>query len=50
LATAFMVMGFEAAKDLAERENQAVYLIYRGVADDFDAYFTESFSAFLTER
>jgi thiamine biosynthesis lipoprotein len=50
LATAFMVMGFDAAKGLAERENQAVYLIYRGADEDFDAYFTDSFSAFLTER
>ncbi|MDP7455141.1 MAG: FAD:protein FMN transferase [Gammaproteobacteria bacterium] len=49
LATAFMVMGFDAAKALAERENQAVYLIYRSESEEFAEYFTESFSAFLDE-
>ena len=49
LATAFMVMGFEAAKELAEGENQAVYLIYRSDGEEFAEYFTESFSVFLDE-
>jgi thiamine biosynthesis lipoprotein len=46
LATAFNVMGFERAKELATRENIAVYFIVRG-EDGFETDYTPAFSSFL---
>ena len=46
LATAFNVMGFEQAKDLATRENIAAYFIVRG-EDGFETDYTPAFSSFL---
>lgn len=46
LATAFNVMGFEQAKDLATRENIAAYFIVRG-EDGFETDSTPAFSSFL---
>lgn len=47
LATAFNVMGFEQAKELATRENIAAYFIVRG-EDGFETDYTPAFSSFLT--
>ncbi len=48
LATAFNVMGLEAAKQLATRENIAAYFISRG-EDGFETDHTPAFSAFMTQ-
>ncbi len=47
LATAFNVMGFERAKELATRENIAAYFIVRG-ENGFETDYTPAFSSFLT--
>lgn len=49
LATAFMVLGLESAQALAERLDQAVYLIYKAEAADFDDYVSPAFAYYLSE-
>ncbi|KPQ02513.1 FAD:protein FMN transferase [Marinobacter sp. HL-58] len=46
LATAFNVMGYQSAKELATRENIAAYFIVRG-EDGFETDYTPAFSSFL---
>ena len=47
LATAFNVMGLQRAKELATRENIAVYFIFRG-DEGFETDYSPAFSSFLT--
>ncbi|NMT64659.1 FAD:protein FMN transferase [Marinobacter orientalis] len=49
LATAFNVMGFEQAKELATRENIAAYFIVRG-EDGFETDYTPAFSSYLAQH
>lgn len=46
LATAFNVMGYEKARELAIRENMAVYFIIREEGG-FEAHYTPAFSSYL---
>ena len=47
LATAFMVLGNDAGAELAERENLAVYFIYKTADAGFADYISSEFSRFL---
>lgn len=48
LATALMVMGFEAGQELAVRERLAVFFIYKTGDSGFADFATERFSSYLT--
>ncbi|MDC0662099.1 FAD:protein FMN transferase [Marinobacter sp. SS21] len=48
IATAFNVMGYQKARELAVRENIAAYFIIRGEGG-FESHFTPAFSAYLVE-
>lgn len=50
LATAFMVLGLELGRELAERENLAVYLIYKTSSSDFADYISDEFANFLGQQ
>lgn len=47
LATAFMVMGVDAGRELAERENMAVYFIYKTPDGGFAEVITDDFARYL---
>ena len=47
LATAYMILGLEAATVLADRENQAVYFIYTTADTEFDEYISNEFRQYL---
>lgn len=49
LATAFMVMGLEAGRALAEREGLAVYFIYKSAPASFDKIVTPAFATYLAQ-
>ncbi|MFK7864102.1 MAG: FAD:protein FMN transferase [Pseudohongiellaceae bacterium] len=49
LATAFMVMGFEESKVLAEKLEQAVYFIYKGSEEGFEDYASPQFAIYLED-
>ncbi|MEQ8313982.1 MAG: FAD:protein FMN transferase [Gammaproteobacteria bacterium] len=48
LATAFMVMGLDAARSLAQRQGQAAYFIYKE-GDGFADYVTPQFRRYLSD-
>ncbi|MDX1756619.1 MAG: FAD:protein FMN transferase [Marinobacter sp.] len=48
MATAFNVMGYEKARDLAIRENIPAYFIVRG-DNGFESHYTPAFSSYLVE-
>ena len=48
LATAYMVLGLDAAKELAEANEQAAYFIYKS-EQGFAEYVTAAFSRYLSE-
>ncbi len=48
LATAFMVLGYEAGRILAEQLQLGVYFIYRAEAGEFAEYSTAQFARYLT--
>ena len=50
LATAYMIMGLDAAISLIEREGHAAYLIYRTVDGGFDHYVSAEFRRYLGNR
>lgn len=50
LATAFMVLGLDAGRALAEREDLAVYFIYKSTGDQFADHVTSRFSTYLAEE
>lgn len=50
LATAFMILGLDAARALAERQDQAVYFIYKNDAEGFDEYVSSAFARYLQEQ
>lgn len=52
LATAFMVMGLEAGRELALNHDLAVYFIYKvnGAEADFAEYISPSFASYLREN
>lgn len=47
LATAYMIMGLDAAKALADRQNQAAYFIFKSANSQFDDYVTDEFRRYL---
>ncbi|MFM1896913.1 MAG: hypothetical protein RLZZ385_1987 [Pseudomonadota bacterium] len=47
LATAFMVLGYEQGRQLADSQGLAVYFIYRGNDGVFGDYFTPRFAPYL---
>ena len=47
LATAFMVLGYEQGRQLADSRNMAVYFIYRQADGQFGDYFTDAFAPYL---
>lgn len=47
LATTYMVLGPEAAEDLATRQRQAVYFIYKGVDESFENFISDEFSYYI---
>jgi FAD:protein FMN transferase len=47
LATAYMVLGLEQARVLAESQGQAAYFIYKGSDTEFDEYVTAAFKFYL---
>lgn len=47
LATAYMVLGLDAARELAERTDQAAYFIFRSDGHGFDDYVTGEFANYL---
>lgn len=49
LATAYMVLGPEAAETLASRLNQAVYFIYKADGNEFEDYVSDEFECYLGE-
>ena len=50
LATAYMIMGLDAASSLIEREGHAAYLIYRTADGGFDHYVSAEFRRYLGNR
>ena len=48
-ATAYMILGLEKGRQLAQKLNQAVYFISKSGGDGFDEYFTKSFEKYLEE-
>ena len=46
-ATAFMILGLDAARELAERNKQAVFFIYKAADGEFDEYISAEFSRYL---
>ncbi len=49
LATAYMILGLEEALNLAQRRNQAAYLIYK-TDDGFDEVITDPFNKYLANN
>ncbi len=49
LATAYMILGLDQARALAQRENQAAYFIYKE-GDDFSDYVTPAFQRYLGDQ
>lgn len=49
MATAFMVLGVDAGRELAERENMAVYFIYKAPDGDFAEVITDGFARYLKQ-
>lgn len=49
LATAFMILGLDAGRELAERENMAVYFIYKSEGDTFADAITDGFTRYLRQ-
>jgi len=47
LATAYMILGLEAAKELAASQGQAAYFIYTTDGTDFKEYISDEFSVYL---
>lgn len=47
LATAYMVMGFQESRSLAESEGQAAYFIYKSPETGFNDYATPEFASYL---
>ena len=47
LATAYMIMGLDGAKALAESQGQAAYFIYKTDNAEFEDYVTDEFAAYL---
>lgn len=47
-ATAYMILGLEAARVLAEQNNQAAYFIYKDADAEFDQYVTAEFARYLS--
>ena len=42
-----MILGLNAARELAERNNQAVFFIYKAADGEFDEYVSAKFSRYL---
>ena len=49
LATAFMVLGLEEGRELAQRENMSVYFIYKDSMSEFADFVTPGFEAYLNK-
>jgi thiamine biosynthesis lipoprotein len=49
LATAYLVLGLEAGRQLATESGQAVYFIYKAEGDGFDEFYTDAFANYLSE-
>ncbi len=49
MATAFMVLGVDAGRELAERENMAVYFIYKTPDSGFAEVITDGFARYLRQ-
>lgn len=47
LATAYMILGLDAARELAASQGQAAYFIYKTDGSEFEAYITDEFSVYL---
>lgn len=47
LATAYMIMGLDGARELAENQGQAAYFIYKTDHAEFEDYVTDEFAAYL---
>lgn len=47
LATAYMILGLDAARELAESQGQAVYFIYQADGAEFKEYVTDEFAVYL---
>lgn len=47
LATAYMILGLDAARALAENQQQAAYFIYKTDGGGFEEYITDEFAVFL---
>ena len=47
LATTYMILGPDAAEDLASRQGQAVYFIYKSGGDGFEDYVSAEFNRYL---
>jgi thiamine biosynthesis lipoprotein len=50
LATAYMILGLDDAKRLAESEGQAAYFISKQPGAEFDDYITADFARFLNDK
>lgn len=48
LATAYMILGLEQGRQLAEATGQAVYFIYKSEPEGFDNFYTEQFAYYLS--
>jgi thiamine biosynthesis lipoprotein len=49
LATTYMVLGLDDARNLAKAQNQAVYFIFKQAGGDFDEYVSDEFSRYLLD-
>lgn len=47
LATAYMILGLDAARELAASQGQAAYFIYKIDGSEFEAHITDEFSVYL---
>jgi len=47
MATAYMVLGLDASRDLADQQGQAAYFIYKADESGFSDYVTEEFAVYL---
>ena len=47
LATTYMILGPDAAEDLASRQEQAVYFIYKSDSGGFENYVSDEFNRYL---
>ncbi len=46
-ATAYMILGLDAARELSERNNHGVYFIYKNSDAEFDEYVSAEFARYL---